>query len=135
MVELSLMLPLIILILLGTVDLGRAFFDYVRLTNAVREGAVAGMHIPDPIIVQYRVRQEANPSLVPDTITVTCHRQPATGTWTGSEFTSTVACTTVRPGDIIQVQASYTFRPFSYEIIRLLGAGVTMRKTVRMVIV
>src|SRR3712207_553392 len=55
MVELALMLPVIILILLGTVDLGRAFFDYVRLTNAVREGALTGIRIPDPTVVQYRV--------------------------------------------------------------------------------
>ncbi len=135
MVELSLMLPLLLLILVGTIDLGRAFFDYVRRTNAVREGALTGIRIPDPTVVQYRVTQEANPSMSLQSITVTCHRQPTTGTWTGSEFTSTVACNTARPGDMIQVRASYIFRPFSYEIIRLLGTGITITKTVRMVLV
>lgn len=39
LVELALLLPLLLAILFGTVDLGRAFYTYVALTNAAREAA------------------------------------------------------------------------------------------------
>lgn len=38
-VEMALLLPLLMLFLIGVADLGRAFFAYVALTNATREGA------------------------------------------------------------------------------------------------
>ena len=37
--EFALLLPLLVLIVLGTVDFGRAFFAYVSVTNAARNGA------------------------------------------------------------------------------------------------
>ena len=45
MVELALMLPLLLLILAGIADLGRAFHDYIIITNVAREGArYASLH-------------------------------------------------------------------------------------------
>lgn len=38
-VELALLLPLLLLLILGTVDLGRGFSNYIGLTTAAREGA------------------------------------------------------------------------------------------------
>ena len=38
MVELAVILPLLLLIVLGTVDLGMGFKTYIALTNASREG-------------------------------------------------------------------------------------------------
>jgi Flp pilus assembly protein TadG len=46
-VELALALPVMLLLLLGTIDIGRAFFDYVQLRNAVREGAGYGARMPN----------------------------------------------------------------------------------------
>ena len=46
LVELALVLPLLILLLAGTVDLGRAFFSYIVITNAAQEGARAGSRLP-----------------------------------------------------------------------------------------
>ena len=46
LVELALVLPLLILLLAGTVDLGRAFFSYIVITNAAQEGARAGSRMP-----------------------------------------------------------------------------------------
>ncbi len=37
--EFALLLPLLMTILVGTLDLGRAFYTYVSLTNAAREAA------------------------------------------------------------------------------------------------
>jgi len=42
LVELALVLPIIILILFGTLELGRVFHSYIVITNAAREGARLG---------------------------------------------------------------------------------------------
>lgn len=39
MVELVIVLPALLIILFGTLDLGRAFYTYIALTNAAREAA------------------------------------------------------------------------------------------------
>lgn len=39
LVELALAMPVVLLILLGTVDMGRMFFDYIEIRNAAREAA------------------------------------------------------------------------------------------------
>jgi Flp pilus assembly protein TadG len=47
LVELALVLPLLILILAGTLDLGRVFYGYIAVTNAAREGARYAASYPD----------------------------------------------------------------------------------------
>ena len=37
--EFALLLPLLLVILFGTIDIGRAFYTYISLTNAAREAA------------------------------------------------------------------------------------------------
>lgn len=39
LVELALAMPVLLLILFGTVDMGRMFFDYIEMRNAAREAA------------------------------------------------------------------------------------------------
>ncbi len=41
LVEFTLALPVMLLLLLGTVDMGQMFFQYIQLRGAVREGAAA----------------------------------------------------------------------------------------------
>lgn len=38
LVELALILPIIVLLLFGTVEFGRVFYSYITVTSAVREG-------------------------------------------------------------------------------------------------
>lgn len=38
LVELALILPIIVLLLFGTVEFGRVFYSYITITSAVREG-------------------------------------------------------------------------------------------------
>lgn len=45
LVEAALVVPILILILAGVVDLGRAFYNYISLANAAREGARAGARL------------------------------------------------------------------------------------------
>lgn len=97
-VELAVSLPLLLLLLLGTIDVGRVFFDYVQLRNAVREGAGYGARMPDDTAgIQARVTGHGVPA---DTaVTVSC-----TGacTTSGGEAGGT--------GTIV-VAAAHTFSP------------------------
>ncbi len=45
-VELAVALPVLVLILMGTLDFGRAFYAYINITNAAREGAQYGTGFP-----------------------------------------------------------------------------------------
>lgn len=46
LVEFALGLPLLLLIMLGTLDIGQVFIDYVTMRNAVREAASYGARNP-----------------------------------------------------------------------------------------
>jgi TadE-like protein len=47
LVEFAITLPLLLLVVFGTVDLGRAFFQGIVLENAVKEGAFLGARSPE----------------------------------------------------------------------------------------
>jgi Flp pilus assembly protein TadG len=47
MIEFALILPLMVLVIAGIFDLGRAFFASITITNAAREGARYGTLHPD----------------------------------------------------------------------------------------
>jgi Flp pilus assembly protein TadG len=46
LVEMALATPLLLLIMFGTVDLGRMFFDYIQLRSGAVEGATYGSRNP-----------------------------------------------------------------------------------------
>lgn len=63
LVEFAVILGVLILIILGVFDLGRAFHSYIVITNAAREGANYGaMHPADEIGIIARVISEAQDS-------------------------------------------------------------------------
>lgn len=157
--ELALMLPLLTLIMLGTIDLGRAFFAYQRLTNAVKEGALFGIHSPaqltasgigstassaDPYNIVYQVRQEgangsgtADPALSLTIVAnsssdILCYAGRSTTLLTTGNFPGD--CAKAQIGDTLQVRATYAFQPLTTKIIGIVGASLRMRATVRMVI-
>lgn len=45
-VELAISIPLLMLLLLGTIDMGRVFFDYIEMRQAAVEGATFGSRRP-----------------------------------------------------------------------------------------
>ncbi len=47
MVELALVLPILLLVVLGLIEFGRALFIYTVVSNAAREGVRAGLVDPD----------------------------------------------------------------------------------------
>jgi hypothetical protein len=46
LVEFAMVIPLLLLLLMGAVDFGRAFYTYIVITNAAREGARYASHFP-----------------------------------------------------------------------------------------
>jgi Flp pilus assembly protein TadG len=77
LVEFTLTLPLLLLIVIGTLDLGRIFFAYMTITNASREGAFYATSNPPTNAtnisnIQARARAEADGVIiVPGQMTVT----------------------------------------------------------------
>ena len=51
LVEFALVLPLFVLLLVGVFDLGRAFFAYIAISNAAREGTRVYTFWPDKTTV------------------------------------------------------------------------------------
>jgi Flp pilus assembly protein TadG len=69
--EFALALPIVAFIMLGTLDLGQMFFDYIQLRNAVREGASYGAKNPtDTDGIKLRVTRHGD-DLSGTSITVT----------------------------------------------------------------
>jgi len=66
LVELALILPIIILILFGTLEFGRIFHSYIVITNAAREGARLGALGKSDEEIISRIR-EASPLYQADT--------------------------------------------------------------------
>jgi len=59
--ELAVVMPMLLLILLGTIDLGQMFFGYIEMRNAVREGtAYAARNPADTAGAVKRVKDHAD---------------------------------------------------------------------------
>ena len=132
-VELALIAPLLALIVIGTVDLGRVFIYYERLTAAVREGAIYGTYEQDKSLISQRAYAETNGQLgttgvdfvVDPTSDVKFYEGTTMTLRTGNTFGS---------GDTVEVTGHYRFRPLTSMLIGILPQNYTIRKSVRMVI-
>src|SRR5688500_10726445 len=81
MVELAVVLPVLLLVVAGTIDLGRAYFSTVAIENASKEGAFYGARKPlcdtektgctAPNTVQWHVEQELQ-GVADPTVTAAC---------------------------------------------------------------
>ncbi|MFW6115761.1 MAG: TadE/TadG family type IV pilus assembly protein [Chloroflexota bacterium] len=92
LVELSLVLLILVLLLAGVIDFGRAFNSYIVVTNASREGAREASRSPNSETkIEDAVRQEAIGSAVdPDDLVITVDGLDAE---LGQPITVTVAYT------------------------------------------
>jgi Flp pilus assembly protein TadG len=107
LVELALLMPLLLLLVLGIVDLGRVFNAYIAITNASREGALCGSFYPpggvadagvlcgsyyaagtsNEVLIRERVLREARPTVLLDLNRI---QITSTGGAPGSPVTVTV---------------------------------------------
>ncbi len=77
-VEMALVLPILLLILIGLIEFGRAFFIYAVVSNAAREGVRAG--IVEPLDFDY-IQHAVTRTLVlvpPDDVTIDIHYDDGT---------------------------------------------------------
>jgi Flp pilus assembly protein TadG len=79
-VEFALVLPLLLLILAGTIQFGQIFFTYAQLLQAAQEGARAGavLHLTDAAITN-RV-QQVSPGGLTDTVQINATVSPNNNT-------------------------------------------------------
>jgi Flp pilus assembly protein TadG len=107
-VELALAFPVLLLILMGVLDFGRAFFSYVSITNAAREGAQYGTWYPTDAngntnlaAITTQVNQELdNTGISPVTVGASC---------LDYYTNATIDCSSAHIGDRIGVTVSYNF--------------------------
>lgn len=123
LVELAFMFPVLLLILSGAIDLGRAYYAYVTLTNAAREGARYGAS--NPI--------DANGNLNTSGIAAKAVNEAA-----GSGFEISAGDVAVSapnppsPGDTLAVTVTKQFQLITTAIF---GAGqIQLRSTVQMAV-
>ena len=106
MVEFALVLPIMLLLLAGAIDLGRLFYAYVAVENAAKEGALFGARSPlcddninvncgDPNNVVWHVHNEATNIGGQFSVNVACRIRsrtscPRTLMWSGPASTIAV---------------------------------------------
>jgi hypothetical protein len=124
--EFALILPLLMLIVFGVLDLGRAFFSAITIANAAREGARKAVLTFDDINDLYdhsasivAVQQEAaNSGVTLNSISIYCID--------GGTQLSPPTCYS---GDTVRVSVSYDF---DLIITQLLGQSITINRKVEM---
>ena len=132
MVEFALVAPILLLLFAGAGDLGRAFYGYIAIENATKEGALYGARYPlcdasstlcpDPDNVQWRFKQELGPNVrngngSPVAATSACI-DPS-----GNERDDLRFCV---PGDTYVVSAIYTFAPITPMLRSIIGGDLTV---------
>ncbi len=135
-VELALALPLLALLVMGVVDLGRAYRLKTRLANAAREGAAYAQYFPsqvdntgtacaDPANVVFIARNEAGG---PEPYAVAVAR--------ASDGVPITGCnrTTVAPGTPVRVSTSAPFTVLTPLVADLVGETLTLRASVQIVV-
>ena len=129
MIEFALVLPLMVLIIAGIFDLGRAFYSSITITNAAREGARYGTLNPKLTqgICEAAVI-EAQGSGIPlnyNNITVSCS-STVTCLSTG---TPVIACNENQP-IIVKVRYNYNQMLFKF----FFPSGINMERKVEMLV-
>jgi Flp pilus assembly protein TadG len=115
-VEFALVLPVLILVLAGVIDLGHAFHDYIVINNAAREGARFASHFPnEPTLIKETTRDEAiNTGVTISTTQVSVDCLNAN-------------CSTTLSGDPITVTVRYGYRTLLLQIIGVRTITLTSR--------
>lgn len=118
LVEFALTLPLLILIMVGVLDLGRLAFAAMTVTNAAREGARYGASYPcysSCTAIIARAQNEAYGSII----------NPAQ-----LNVTTTLTSATCGVGNPITVTVTYNFQPITTYIFG--GATIPVRSSMQM---
>jgi Flp pilus assembly protein TadG len=97
LVEFSLVLPIFLLLLFALVDFGRAYYSWLQVTNAAREGARAAAVQSDVTTVQNKIYASL------------CNSYPSNCSVDTSKMTITPSNIQGKRGDEATIDISYTF--------------------------
>jgi hypothetical protein len=123
LVELAVSLVLLLILLAGIFDLGRAIIAYFILQDAAEEGIVFGTSFPtDCNQINMRIRDDIDTGFVPSTVSINIKIQNAGGTYTPCY---TIPYAQVYAGRILQIQLSTNF-PITMPIIGTIIGGQTV---------
>jgi Flp pilus assembly protein TadG len=115
MVETALVFAILLPIVIGAVDLGRAYFGYDMLVHAVNEGARRGSFDSSTTAIVSVVQTAAGPlGLQTSDVTVTCY---------SGSTTTTKTCSSMSFSDSVQVTANVVFTPITPLIAALVPGG------------
>jgi Flp pilus assembly protein TadG len=106
-VEFAIILPLLVLLVFGIVELSLALYDQAMITNASREGARAGIVYRDPAVTNAEIASVVNNYLGRHLITLGGKKSPSGDSVTGA--TVIVQRTGVSPGGDLRVTVGYTY--------------------------
>lgn len=104
-VEFALLLPLLLSVLLGTMEFGTIFYDQLMLTNASREGARAGVVEASPRPTQADIEAVVSSYLKPEGIRLLINYAAAPTDWTC--LLEPGPC--VNQGDRLRVTVEYAY--------------------------
>ena len=124
LLEFALILPALLLVIFGVLDLGFAIYAQNTMSLATREGARVGIVNPDTNAIKQRVRDKAF-ALSLGEVHV-CYNTSSTG-FCGVDSGTRVVSTTF--GVTLTVSAVYTYTPFTPVIGDLLGNGGLLLKS------
>ncbi|HEY0444504.1 MAG TPA: TadE/TadG family type IV pilus assembly protein [Candidatus Limnocylindrales bacterium] len=141
LVEFALVLPILILIFAAAADLGRVFYGYVALENAVKEGAVFGSRYPlcdnsstlcpDPDNVVWRVENEARNLKTAGGAAQISPTSQCLSASTGTAYADLRQCV---PGDTYKVTATITFSLITPLLNEIMGGGFTLTSESRAIV-
>ncbi len=106
-VEFAIVLPLLVLLIFGIVELSLALYDQAMITNASREGARFGIVYRSPAVTDAEITGTVNNYLGRHLITLGGKRSPSGDPVTGA--TVIVTRTGASPGGDIRVRVGYTY--------------------------
>jgi TadE-like protein len=135
MVEFAILAPVFFLLLLGTIDLGRAIYIYNTISDAAREGTRAAVPFDTPlptnntVIGAVQSKLGGGFNLQVDTV---CEGQPASGSCPTTPTTPNTGLIWLSPGvgtpgrQSVTVKISFLFQPWIPVVRDAAGNGVVI---------
>ncbi len=106
-VEFAIILPLLVLLAFGIIELGFLLYDQAMITNASREGARIGIVFRNPAVTDAEISSVVNNYLGTHLITFGGKKSPSSDPVTGAAVI--VTRNGVSPGGELRVKVGYTY--------------------------
>src|SRR5688572_33484081 len=114
-VETAAVFAILVPVIVGAVDLGRAYFGYDLLVHAANEGARRGTFDSNTTSIVATVRAASGPlNLQTGDVAVTCY---------SGSTTTTKTCSSMTIGDSVRVTATSVFTPITPLITAIMPGG------------